>query len=294
MDMTVRPLPAALGAEIAGVDLAAPDSATLIPKIKDAWAQHLVLIFRGQSLSDEQLVAFSRDFGELDLAPPNEAANPYGAHVPAHPEVTVISNVVIDGIAIGALGAGEAEWHTDMSYAEQPPSASLLYALEVPLVGGETSFCNMYDAYETLPQEVKDRIENRLAIHDATYTSAGGLRKGVRPVEDVTQAPGARHPIVRTHPVTGLKALFLGRRRNGYIIGLPVSESERLLDALWSHATQPRFAVTHRWKVGDLVMWDNRCVMHRRESFDVNAHRIMHRTQVKGDTPSYTFGRLAS
>ena len=294
MDMTVRPLPAALGAEIVGVDLAAARSPALVARIKEAWAQHLVLVFRGQTLSDDQLVAFSRTFGDLDRAPPNEAANPYGAHVPTHPEVTVISNVVVDGVAIGALGAGEAEWHTDMSYAEQPPSASLLFALEVPPSGGDTSFCNMYDAYETLPQDVKDRIENRLAIHDATYTSAGGLRKGVRPVDDVTQATGARHPIVRTHPVTAREALFLGRRRNGYIIGLPVSESERLLDTLWSHATQSRFAFTHQWNVGDLVIWDNRCVMHRRESFDVNARRIMHRTQVKGDTPYHAVGRLAS
>ena len=134
----------------------------------------------------------------------------------------------------------------------------------------------------------------RQAIHDATYTSAGGLRKGVRPAADVSQTPGARHPILRTHPVTRREALFLGRRRNGYVVGLPVPESERLLDALWAHATQPQFAYTHRWQVGDLVMWDNRCAMHRRDAFDPDTRRIMHRTQVKGDAPFHAHRRLAS
>jgi taurine dioxygenase len=286
MGTVARPLSPALGAEITGLNLASRLTAAEIKSVVDAWARYLVLVFPGQQLSDLQLATFSRNFGELDLAPPTEAGSSYGAHIPSMPEVTVISNVVVDGKAIGALGAGEAEWHTDMSYCEIPPSASLLHALEIPPAGGDTSFLNMYTAYETLPESLKQQIAGRRAIHDATYTSAGGLRKGVQPVEDVRMAPGARHPLFRIHPLTRRKALFLGRRRNGYIVDLPVEESERILNALWVHATQSRFVFTHQWKVGDLVLWDNRCVMHRREAFDPNSRRIMHRTQVKGDAPS--------
>jgi len=197
----------------------------------------------------------------------------------------VISNVEVNGMPIGALGAGEAEWHTDMSYTPVPPSASLLYALEVPREGGDTSFCNMYRAYEDLDPAVRARIEQGRTTHDSTYTSAGGLRKGGRPVTDVREAPGARHPLVRIHPVTGRRALFLGRRRNGYIEGLPIAESEQLLDLLWAHSTQPQYTFSHHWRKGDLLLWDNRCVMHRRDPFDPNTRRVMHRTQVKGDVP---------
>jgi taurine dioxygenase len=285
MDILARPLSRALGAEITGIDLASAPEAAELQFIFEAWAKYLVLVFPGQQLTDQQLVAFSRNFGDLDLAPLAEVGSAYGAHVPSMPEVTVISNVIVDAKAIGALGAGEAEWHTDMSYCEVPPSASLLYALEIPPAGGDTSFLNMYTAYETLPHALRQQIANRRAIHDATYTSAGGLRTGVQPVDDVRMAPGARHSLLRVHPLTRRTALFLGRRRNSYIIGLPVEESERILDLLWAHATQPAFAFTHRWKVGDLVMWDNRCAMHRRDAFDPDSRRIMHRTQVKGEVP---------
>ena len=282
--MDVRPLAPALGAEVTGVDLAAVKRETF-DAILETWSHHLVLVFPGQRLTDAQLAAFSRHFGQLDSAPPAEASRADGYLGSRLPEVTVISNVVVHGRAIGALGASEAEWHTDMSYHDVPPSASLLYALEIPPTGGDTSFCNMYAAHDTLPPELLQRIRNRMAIHDMTYTSAGDLRKGITPTQDVTQTPGARHPLVRIHPLTRRKALFLGRRRNGYIVGLPIPESEALLDRLWAHATQERFVFTHRWTAGDVVIWDNRCVMHRRDAFDPQTRRIMHRTQVKGEAP---------
>jgi taurine dioxygenase len=283
--MRIHPLAPALGAEVLDIDLASPLTHDTFDRILAAWAQYLVLVFRGQRLSDEQLAIFSKRFGELDLAPPAEVTSSTGAHVPTMPEVTVISNVIVDGKPIGALGAGEAEWHTDMSYCKIPPSASLLYALEIPPHGGDTSFTNMYTAYDTLPADLRQAIVGRSAIHDATYTSAGGLRKGVTPTHDVTKTPGAHHPLVRIHPITRLRALFLGRRRNGYVLGLSVDESERLLDRLWTHATVPKLVFTHRWKVGDVVLWDNRCVMHRRDAFDPTSRRVMHRTQVKGEAP---------
>ncbi len=276
--ISVTALGQALGAEVGGVDLRAVDRATL-SEIKDAWHEYLVLRFRGQALTDPELLAFSRLFGELDPPGPN----PYGApYIPAFPEINVISNVKVEGKPIGSLGDGEATWHCDMTYAEVPPRAALLHALEVPPGGGDTYWSNMYLAYETLPADLRAAIAGRRAVHDATYNSAGVMRKGMQPVADPRQAPGARHPLVIIHPETGRAALFLGRRRNGYIVGLDLEESEALLDRLWAHATRPEFSFRQVWQRSDLVLWDNRCTLHRRDPFDPAARRIMHRTQIKG------------
>jgi taurine dioxygenase len=278
--VAVRPTGAALAADIEGVDLAGALTPELIAEIKDGWAKHLVLRFRGQRLSDDDLMRFSRQLGELDHAPIAAASSP-----DARDYVMVISNVVENGQAIGQLGAYEAIWHTDMSYIAEPPMASALYSLEVPPSGGDTGFCNMYLAYETLPADLKRQVEGRLCRHDASRNSAGELRRGFVDAPDPSQTVGADHPIVRTHPVTGRKALFLGRRRNAYIPGLPLGESEALLEALWAHAAKPEFSWYQQWRVGDLILWDNRCVMHRRDAFDPDARRVMHRTQIKGDRP---------
>lgn len=275
---TVTPLAPALGAEVAGVDLRAPDDA-MLGAIRDAWRKHLVLRFRGQVLTDPELLAFSRFFGELDPPGPN----PYGApFLPEYPELNVISNVVLDGKPIGNLGDGEASWHCDMTYIDAPPRAALLHALEVPPSGGDTFWSNMYLAYETLRADLKTAITGRKAVHDATYNSAGFMRKGMRPVTDPREAPGARHPLVIVHPESSRPALFLGRRRNSYILGLELAESEALLDRLWAHATQPQLTYRQVWKKADLLLWDNRCTLHRRDSFDPAGRRVMHRTQIKG------------
>ena len=272
----------ALGAEVSGVDASKPVSAETFAAIRKAWLDNLVIRFRGQKLTDPQMLEFSRLFGELDPPGPNPYGKPF---LPRHPEMNVISNVKEDGVPIGGLGDGEAIWHSDMTYVDTPPSAALLYALELPAEGGDTYWANMYLAYEALPADMKKRIEGLKAIHDATYNSAGIKRKGYDDVTDPRRAPGAHHGLVRRHPETGRKCLFLGRRRNSYIVGLPLEESEALLDALWAHATQPRFAFCQRWQVGDLMIWDNRCTLHRRDPFDPNARRVMHRTQIKGDRP---------
>ncbi len=291
--VTVRPTGAALAADIEGVDLSQPLPPATVAAIKQAWADHLVLRFRGQRLDDDQLMRFSAVFGELDLAPVIAAERVkiagedryVDSAAEGHRYVSVISNIVENGVAIGALGAYEAIWHTDMSYNPEPPMGSALYALEVPAAGGDTGFANMYLAYETLPDDLRRRVEGRLCRHDSSRNSAGELRRGYSEVRDPRQAPGADHPIIRTHPVTGRKALFLGRRRNAYIQGLDLADSEALLDAVWEHASKPEFAWYQQWRVGDLVMWDNRCVLHRRDEFDPNARRLMHRTQIKGDRP---------
>ena len=292
--ITVRPTGAALGADVDGVDLGRELSSTMVDAIKRAWSDHLVLRFRGQHLDDDQLMRFSALFGELDLAPVIAASRVQirgedryvDSAEEGHRYISIISNIVENGVAIGALGAYEAIWHTDMSYNSEPPIGSALYALEVPPVGGDTGFANMYVAYETLPEELRRQVEGRLCRHDSSRNSAGELRRGYTDVADPRQAPGADHPIIRTHPVTRRKALFLGRRRNAYIQGLDLADSERLLDALWEHATDSQLTWYQQWRVGDLVLWDNRCVMHRRDEFDPTSRRLMHRSQIKGDRPS--------
>ena len=201
--MTIETVPTgtAVGAEIRGVDLRGELDSRQVEAIKQAWRDHLVLFIRGQNIDDEQLVAFSRQFGALDLAPGHEHTDRGNTDMTeGQSEVAVISNVKMDGQPIGALGNFEADWHTDMSYLDEPPLGSILYALETPPTGGDTGFCNMYAAYGSLPEDVKTRIDRLDAIHDHSLTSAGTLRKGFEPVTDVTQTPGARHPMVRTHP----------------------------------------------------------------------------------------------
>ena len=274
------PTGAALGAEIRGADLRTID-APAFAAIHRHWLDHLVLLFRGQDLTDDELIAFSRRFGELDWAPVQETGRRF---VEGHPELYVVSNVVENGVPIGSLGAGEAVWHTDMSYIEDPPKASVLYALEVPPSGGETGFVNMYSGYEALPAALKQRVEGLSVKHDGTYNSGGYVRQGVAAVDDPVTSPGAVHPLVITHPETKRRALYLGRRRNAYITGLSLADSEALLDEVWNYAARDEYAWYNSWRAGDLVLWDNRCTMHRREAFDAGARRIMHRTQIKGET----------
>ena len=276
----VKPTGAGLGAEIKSVDLKTIDTRDFAD-ITRAWTENLVLLFRDQNLDDEQLIAFSRRFGALDFAPIQETGRRF---VEGYPEIYVVSNVIENGVPIGSLGAGEAVWHTDMSYIPDPPKASILYALEVPPAGGVTWFINMYSAYDTLPAMLKRRIDGLKIKHDGTYNSGGYVRQGVTAVDDPLTSPGEIHPLVITHPESGRRALYLGRRRNAYIVGLPLAESEALLDEIWDHAARDEFTWGNDWRVGDLVLWDNRCTMHRRDAFDPNTRRIMHRTQVKGET----------
>lgn len=279
MSITVTPTGAALGAEVSGIDLCRITDANF-SAIYRAWLDHLVLLFRGQTLTDDDLIAFSRRFGELDFAPIQENGRRF---VEGHPEIYVVSNVIENGVAIGSLGAGEAVWHTDMSYLEDPPKASMLYAIEIPPAGGNTGFTNMYRAYEELPDALKRRIAGRRVKHDGTYNSGGYVRQGVMPTDDPREAPGTYHPIVCTHRETGRKCLYLGRRRNAYIDGLELAESEALLDEVWQYATRDELTWYNTWRVGDVVLWDNRCTMHRRDPFDASSRRIMHRTQMKGE-----------
>ena len=280
MALSIQHSNAVLGAEISGIDLSRSIAQDDVDAIESVWRERLVVVFHGQKLSDPELIAFSKRFGELD--PPG--ANPYGEpFLKEFPELNVISNVVENGKPIGGLGDGEAVWHADMTYVDVPPKAAMLHSLEIPPTGGNTHFANMFAAYESLPADLKKAVAGKIAVHDGSRNSAGQLRKGYREVTDVRETVGAHHPLVRTEPKTGRKALFLGRRPNAYVRGLDVAESDALLDALWAHATTAEFAMCHIWQVGDVLMWNNLSVLHRRDPFDPNARRIMHRSQIKGD-----------
>ena len=279
----VAPSGRALGADIVGVDLTRPLDPATLDAVQQAWTAHQVLRFRGQhGLTLDQLIAFSRNFGTLDARP--IASREMGkAFDGDYPEITVISNVVVDGKPIGGLGADESVWHADMTYNPLPPKASALYAVEIPPEGGNTQFANMELAYDTLPEATRRRIEGLTCVHDASRNSTGQLRMGFEDITDPRRTVGAVHPVVRRHPVSGRRSLFLGRRRAAYLTGLSLEDSEALLDELWAHAARPEFAWTQVWQLGDLVLWDNRCTMHRRDAFDPSTRRLLWRTQVTGE-----------
>lgn len=279
--VAVVPSGKACGAEILGVDLNAvtDEQFTLV---EQAIFHHGVILFRDQRLGDPELVTLGQHFGPLEPPGTSIIGKPF---IDGQPDILVISNIVEGGIPQGNLGAGEAIWHTDMSYRERPISYAILNAVELPPSGGNTYFANQYLAYDTLPEDLKRTLADRVIIHDETYNSAGQIRKGYAPVTDPRQAPGARHPVFRTHPVTGKKALFLGRRLNACIVGLPLAESEGLLDRLWAHASRPQFVWGHEWRLGDVLIWDNRCLIHRRDAFDPATRRKLHRVQIQGERP---------
>jgi len=268
----VTPRSETIGAEIECGDFTRLDQQT-IAEVKKAWLDHLVLLFRDRILDDEELMLIGRYFGELEPSPPTDVAQ--GAERP-NLYISVISNIQVNGKSIGSLGNDEAIWHTDMSNRPVPPSASILTSHEVPAgEGGETGFINMYRALETLPAQLSSQIQGGTIYHDGGRNSAGVQRR---------HSVSTSHPIVRTHPETGANALYLGRRRDSRIDGLPTDESDALLDALWAHtASQP--AWHHDWRVGDTLIWDNRCAIHHRNSFDESARRLMHRTQTIGTVP---------
>ncbi len=294
-NVEVVPSGKAVGAEIRGVDLAQPVPEATRELMRQAWADHGVLLWRDQKLPDISFLEAASIFGvtKEPAARKYQIAGGYkvgGKLVPLHSHVSLISNLDEEGNPVrdnGTLGSYEVVWHSDNSYVEVPPAGSMLYAVIIPVNGGgDTFFNNQYLAYEELPEDLKREIAGKSQIHDSTRNSAGVLRPTVKLPTRPEEVPGPAHPLVRVHPVTKKKALYLGRRRDwpsNYIIGMSNADSETLLDKLWAHATQPKYAWGHKWRVGDLVLWDNRCCMHYRSEVDPNQPRVLYRTVVKGD-----------
>ena len=275
MSLTVRPLSSALGAEIIGVDLSRPLDDATVAAVKAAWNEHLVLLFRDQALSEDDQVRFARHFGELQQRP-----RPKDLRAEAkvkNPEVMLVSNIRENGKPIGSLPDGEMQFHSDMCYIPAPPKGTFLYAIEIPSEGGDTLFLNMYKAYETLPPETKARIKDKNAVNVFLYGSTS--RDGNKP--DFNIHPHATHPMVRAHSDTGRPALYLNRLMTWNIEGMEGAEGQELLDSLFDHIEQPQFIYEHKWKVGDLILWDNRCTLHARTDFSDQERRLLRRVVVQ-------------
>jgi taurine dioxygenase len=279
MAFSHTPVTPVFGAWIQGLDLARITTSEF-QQLYEVWKRHHVVVLRDQQLTNAEFERFSAMLGELD-PPPNQGAG--RKSVPGHPNLYVVSNrKTSSGEPLGALGDGEAQWHTDMSYQEQPPFASMLWSIEIPPTGGDTWFACMPAALRAMPADLVSRI-SRLGIkHDGTYDSGGNLRKGMVPNDDPSASVGTVHPIVIVQPESGEHTLYLGRRRNAYIPGLPVAESERLLNIIWSYATMGSCTLCHHWRLGDVVLWNNLTTMHRRDSFPADQFRTLHRSQIKG------------
>lgn len=268
------------GAEVTGVDLAELGALTAAA-LQQAVKAHLAVVVRGDALSSEQLLALGEIFGTPEVQGLSVLATQDPGVRRTH---LVVSNRMNLERPTGSLGAAAEIWQSDLSYRTRPCSIALLHALEVPS-GASVSFANQYQAYETLPAALKARIEGRVLLHDESVDGNGRLRQGFAEVSDPREGTGAQHCIVRTHPDTRRKALYLGRRRNAWIIGMPLEESEALLDLLWAHATQPELVWTHDWQAGDTLIWDNRCVLYRHHAVDGGPQRLMHRVQIRGEIP---------
>jgi taurine dioxygenase len=288
--LEIVPCEAALGAEIRGLDLRRLDDETFAA-LHAAWLDHVLVVFRGQSLAAEDLVRLVRRFGtpvtSSNLHQRNLKERDGTELLKLPPEVTVVSNLKQEGRAVGILGDGEVVWHSDFSFKERPTAARMLVAMEVPPQdrGGNTVFLNCYAAYDALAPEMKRRVSGLTIKQADIVDTAMKVRPGMSLDMDFREVAGPSHPIISTHPETGHNMLFLGRRHGACVDGMPLEESEALLKALWEHCAQTRFCYEHRWSQGDVVVWDNRATLHRRDGFDPESRRVLYAAQVEGHRP---------
>ncbi len=290
LNYEIRPAPAALGAEVHGLDLRQLNDATF-KRIHETWLHHLLLVFKNQTLTAEDLVNLVNRFGTpisskglhqrgLEERTANQLFN-------LPPEVTVVTNVRENGKPVGILGDGEIVWHSDFSFKERPTAARMLVAMEVPPQdkGGNTQFLNAYAAYDALPADYKKELSGKTIKQGNVIDTAMKLRPGASLNDDIRYIDGPSHPIISTHPDTGCNHLFLGRRHAAYVNGMTLEDSEAFLNRLWDYATQERFVYTHRWNKGDVVVWDNRATVHKRDGFDPDSRRVLYAAQVEGHKP---------
>jgi len=281
-DFEIRPFDAALGAEVVGLDLNQPLSSADFQRIHRAHLDHHVVVFRDQRITPAQQVAFSRRFGPLQIHVLHQF------QLANHPEILIVSNVVENGKPIGLGDAGHF-WHSDLSYKEKPSLGSLLHAIELPAQGGDTLFANMHTAWETLPPALQRKAEGLRAEHTylaryAELQKRSPWRPNLTP-EQIAQVKPVVHPVVRTHPETGRKALFVSEHFTTRIIGLPDDESRALLDELFAHSVKPAHVYRHQWREHDLVFWDNRSLLHLAGGTPDDLRRVMYRTTIEGDAP---------
>ena len=287
MVISIKPLSDVLGAEVSGVDLSKSVDEGTFSEILDAFHQYKLLRFPNQTLTPEQHIAFSRRFGDLEI----HVCEQY--LLPGYPEILLLTNELKkDGTRV-SIADGGSGWHSDLSYMERPSLGSLLYAVQTPEKGGDTEWANMYTAYETLPDETKKRIEGLKAIHQFDQRLNPRLPPPDLRYRDAHSdelralTPDVQHPIVRTHPVTGRKVLFASLRFTIGIANMDEKEGAALLDELLAHQENPEFIYHHQWKMGDLMMWDNRCTNHRACGEVVKLPNVLrlHRATLLGDIP---------
>ena len=280
-DIVVTPLSAACGAEIGGVDLTKPLTTHAVEAIKEAWGKHLVLVFRGQTITQDQQLRFASYFGELGnrkKAPEPLRARAEGIHQD-HEKVLLVTNIKIDGQPIGAFGDGEFWFHIDSGYSPRPYKYTFLYALELPTTGGNTLFSNMYKAYEAVPLALKEKLRGRRALHLHEYNRA----KQANHAGDISGIPHAYHPVFITHPETRRKSLFIDRLMTARIEGMSDEESAAALAQLYDIGERREFIYEHVWRLGDFLMWDNRCTIHARTDFSKAERRLLRRCTVEGE-----------
>lgn len=278
----IRPLDGGLGAELVGLDLSRPLNPQDFARVHGAHLEHKLLVFRDQRITPAQQVAFSRRFGELQIHVLKQF------QLGGHPEVFVISNIVENGQPVGLGDAGKF-WHSDLSYKEVPSLGSMLYAQELPEEGGDTLFADQQRAYETLPEALRRAIEGKLAVHSYTARYDDEVFEGIRrpqlTAEQLAEVRTVEHPVVRTHPETGRKGLFVNENFTTHIVGVPEEESRQILAELFAHSAHPEFVYRHQWQPNDLLFWDNRSLIHLATGCPNHLRRRMHRTTIQGDAP---------
>lgn len=277
--LEIIPLTKHIGAEIRGIDLREKPDEETRKAIYQAWLDHLVIVFRGQDLTQEDLIRVTGYYGDIGPVHRPQHTFPKGFSK-ILPNILMISNIRENGEPIGALPDGEMMFHHDMLHAEIPHAGTFLYSVEIPSRGGETLFASGYAAYDTLDQELKAKLEGKRAKHHYNY---GSVKKGDgKGTEEFAQST---HPIFRTHDETGRKAIYVNRLMTVGIEGMSDEEAMPLLEAVFDHAEKDEFVYEHKWQVGDLLLWENRCSSHARRDFPDNERRLMLRTTVKGMHP---------
>jgi taurine dioxygenase len=281
IDIQVTPLSSACGAEISGIDLTRPLSEDQVCAVKDAWAKHLVLVFRGQKVSQEDQLRFASYFGDLGSrkkAPDALKTRTEGVQQD-HEKVLLVSNIKVDGVPIGAFGEGEFWFHIDSGYSAKPYKYTFLYALELPSTGGNTMFSNMYKAYEAVPPALKAKLKGKKALHIHEYNRA----KQASSSGDISGIPHFAHPVFITHPDTERKTLFVDRLMTTRLEGFEPAEGEAILNQLYDIGERREFIFEHVWQLGDFLMWDNRCTIHARTDFPKEERRLLRRCTVEGE-----------